>query len=137
MYPLNQRQLFTDTGTNRLILTKVSRDELTLAWDRFPRVTYRRLESAAAQSADWEAIAGDYRSGEAGARYRVFVNNGQLWIAGAAAWNISMEPAGADRFVAGSWSLRFIHDNGGRVLGMQLHAPRIWNLWFDKTPDTD
>ena len=76
-------------------------------------------------------------SGDAEARYRVFLNEGQLWIAGAAAWNIPMEAAGTDRFVAGAWSLRFVHDGGGRVLGMQLHGPRIWNLWFDKTPDTD
>lgn len=137
LYPLNQRQLFADTGTNRLILTKVSRDELTLAWDRFPRVTYRRLEGAPIQSADFDLLTGNYRSGDADARYRVFWNEGQLWIAGAAAWNIPMEAAGTDRFVAGAWSLRFVHDGGGRVLGMQLHAPRIWSLWFDKTPDTD
>jgi CubicO group peptidase (beta-lactamase class C family) len=135
--PLNQRQLFADTGINRLILTKVSRDELTLAWDRFPRVTYHRLEGAMLQSGESAPLAGDYRSGEVDARYRVFLDGGQLWIAGAAAWNIPMEPAGTDRFVAGSWSLRFVHDSGGRVLGMQLHSPRLWNLWFDKTPDTD
>ena len=135
LFPLNQRQLFTDTGTNRLILTKVSRDELTVAWDRFPRVTYRRLESGPIQTGDFDLLTGNYRSGEAEARYRVFLDNGQLWIAGAAAWNIPMEPVGADRFVAGTWSLHFVHDKSGRVLGMQLHSPRIWNLWFDKTPD--
>jgi CubicO group peptidase (beta-lactamase class C family) len=136
LYPLNQRQLFADTGTNRLVLTKVSRDELTVAWDRFPRVTYHRLEGAPVQTGDFDLLTGSYRSGEADARYRVFLDNGQLWIAGAAAWNIPMEPAGADKFVAGTWSLHFIHDSSGRVLGMQLHGPRIWNLWFDKTPDT-
>jgi CubicO group peptidase (beta-lactamase class C family) len=136
LFPLNQRQLFADTGTNRLVLTKLSRDELTVTWDRFPHVIYRRLEGATVQSGDFDPLTGNYRSGEAEARYRVFLNNGQLWIAGAAAWNIPMEPAGADRFVAGNWSLHFIHDGSGRVLGMQLHGPRIWNLWFDKTPDT-
>ena len=137
LFPLNQRQLFTDTGINRLIVTKVSRDELTVAWDRFPRVTYRRLDGAALQSGEFAPLLGDYRSGEVDTRYRVFVDSGQMWIAGAAAWNIPMEPAGTDRFIAGSWSLHFIHDSGGRVLGMQLHSPRLWNLWFDKTPDTD
>jgi CubicO group peptidase (beta-lactamase class C family) len=137
LFPLNQRQLFADTGTNRLVLTKVSRDELNVAWDRFPHVTYRRMESAPIQAGDFDLLTGTYRSGEADARYRVFLDSGQLWIAGAAAWNIAMEPAGADKFVAGSWSLHFVHDNGGRVLGMQLHGPRIWNLWFDKTPDTN
>jgi len=136
LLPLNQRQLLADTGTNRLVLTKISRDELTVAWDRFPHVTYRRLESTPIQSGDFDLLAGNYRSGEAEARYRVFLDDGQLWIAGAAAWNIPMEPAGTDRFVAGTWSLHFVHDKGGRVLGMQLHSPRIWNLWFDKTPET-
>jgi hypothetical protein len=89
------------------------------------------------QSGEFAPLVGDYRSGEVDARYRVFLDGGQLWISGAAAWNIPMEPAGADRFIAGSWSLHFIHDRGGRVLGMQLHSPRLWNLWLDKTPDTD
>ena len=48
LYPLNQRQLFTDTGTNRLVLTKFSRDAIALAWDRFPRTVYHRLEGATA-----------------------------------------------------------------------------------------
>jgi hypothetical protein len=38
--------------------------------------------------------------------------------------------------VAGIWALHFVHDSSGRILVMQLHGPRIWNLWFDKTPDT-
>lgn len=136
LYPLNQRQLFTDTGINRLVMTRISPDELTVAWDRFPRVTYHRLDGAMLQNGDFISLAGDYRSGEVDARYRVLVDGGQVWIAGAGAWNIPMEPAGADRFIAGSWSLHFIRDNG-RVTGMQLHSPRLWNLWFDRTPDTD
>ncbi len=137
LYPLNQRQLFADTGTNRLSLTKVSRDELTLAWDRFPHVVYHRLEGAGMGSVDPAPYLGDYRSGEADARYRVFLQDGHMWIAGAAAWNVAVEPVAADRFLAGPWTLHFVRDSNGRVQGMQLHAPRLWNLWFDKTPDTE
>jgi CubicO group peptidase (beta-lactamase class C family) len=137
LYPLNQRQLFTDTGTNRLVLTKYSRDELAIAWDRFPRTVYHRLEGASADPVDPIPYIGDYRSGDADARYRVYLNDGRLWIAGAAAWNVAVNPVGADRFLAGPWSLHFVRDPGGRVLGMQLHGPRLWNLWFDRTVDTE
>jgi CubicO group peptidase (beta-lactamase class C family) len=137
LYPLNQRQLFTDTGTNRLVLTKYSRDEMALAWDRFPRTVYHRLEGASADPVDPAPYMGDYRSGDADARYRVYWNEGRLWIAGPAALNLAVNPVGADRFLAGPWSLRFVRDSGGRVLGMQLHGPRLWNLWFDRTVDTE
>jgi CubicO group peptidase (beta-lactamase class C family) len=137
LYPLNQRQLFADTGTNRLVLTKYSRDAMALAWDRFPRTVYRRLEGASADPVDLSLYIGDYHSGDAGARYRVFLNDGRLWIAGAAAWNVAVNPVGADRFLAGMWSLHFIRGSGGRILGMRLHGPRLWNLWFDKTVDTE
>ncbi len=137
LYPLNQRQLFTDTGTNRLVLTKFSHDAFSLAWDRFPRTVYRRLEGASTDPVDPTPYTGDYRSGDADARYRVYINEGRLWIAGAAAWQVAVNPVGADRFLAGPWSLHFIRDAGGRVLGMQLHGPRLWNLWFDKTVDAE
>lgn len=137
LYALNQRQLFTDTGTNRLVLTKYSRDALAIAWDRFPRTVYRRLESASMAPVDPTPYIGDYRSKDADARYRVFLEDGRLWIAGAAAWNVAVNPVGADRFLAGEWTLHFMRDPGGRVLGMQLHGPRLWNLWFDKTVDTE
>jgi CubicO group peptidase (beta-lactamase class C family) len=137
LYPLNQRQLFTDTGTNRLVLTKYSRDAMALAWDRFPRTVYRRLEGASADPVDPSPYIGDYHSGDAGARYRIFLTEGRLWIAGAAAWNVAVNPVGADRFLAGTWSLHFIRDSSSRILGMRLHGPRLWNLWFDKTVDTE
>ena len=136
LYPLNQRQLFVDTGTNRLVLTKFSRGAIALAWDRFPRTVYRRLEGASPDPADPTPYIGDYVSGDAAARYKVFLDSGRLWIAGAAAWNIAVNPVGADRFLAGQWTLHFTRDAGGRVLGMQLHGPRLWNLWFDKSVDT-
>ena len=137
LYPLNQRQLFTDTGTNRLVLTKFSHDAISLTWDRFPRTVYRRLEGASADPVDPTPYTGDYRSHDADARYRIYINDGRLWIAGAAAWQVAVNPVGADRFLAGPWSLHFIRDAGGRVLGMQLHGPRLWNLWFDKTVDAE
>ena len=137
LYPLNQRQLFTDTGTNRLVLTKFSANEMALAWDRFPRTVYHRLEGASTDPVDPTPFTGDYRSADADARYRVYLNDGRLWIAGAAAWNVAVNPVGADRFLAGPWSLHFIRVAGGRVLGMQLHGPRLWNLWFDNTVDTE
>lgn len=136
LYPLNQRQLFADTGTNRLVLTKFSRDAFSIAWDRFPRTVYRRLEGASAEPVDPTPYTGDYVSSDAGARYKVFLDSGHLWIAGAAAWNVAVNPVGADRFLAGPWTLHFTRDSSGRVLGMQLHGPRLWNLWFDKTVDT-
>ena len=136
LYPLNQRQLFADTGTNRLTLTKFSRDAIALAWDRFPRTAYRRLEIADSESFDPALYAGDYVSNDAGARYKIFLDSGRLWIAGAAAWNVAVNPVGADRFLAGEWTLHFTRDDGGRVLGMQLHGPRLWNLLFEKTVDT-
>ena len=64
------------------------------------------------------------------------VNVATRQIAGAAAWNVAVNPVGADRFLAGEWTLHFTRDSGGRVLGMQLHGPRLWNLSFDKTVDT-
>lgn len=136
LYPRSQRQLFTDTGTNRLVLTKLSRDEITLAWDRFPASVYHRLEGASADPVDPTPYTGDYASADADARYRIYIESGRLWIAGAAAWNVAVNPVGADRFLAGPWTLRFQRDPGGRVRGMELHAPRLWNLWFDKTVDT-
>ena len=63
---------------------------------------------------------GDYRSGDADARYRVFLDRRPPWIAGAAAWNVAVDPVGADRFLAGPWTLHFMRDASGRVLGMQL-----------------
>jgi CubicO group peptidase (beta-lactamase class C family) len=137
LYPLNQRQLFADTGTNRLVLTKFPQSGMSLAWDRFPRTIYHRLEGASADPVDPTPYIGDYRSSEASARYRVFLDGGRLWIAGAAAWNIAVNPVGADRFLAGTWTLEFTRDAGGRILGMRLHGPRLWNLWFDKTVDTE
>lgn len=136
LYPLNQRQLFADTGINRLVLTKFSRDAIALAWDRFPRTVYRRLEGASPDAVDPAPYTGDYVSGDADARYRIFLEAGRLWIAGAAASNVAVNPVGADRFLAGQWTLHFKRDAGGRVLGLQLHGPRLWNLWFDKTVDT-
>ena len=136
LYPLNQKQLFADTGTNRLVLTKISRDSLTLAWDRFPAITYRRLDGASADPVDPAPYTGDYTSSDADARYRIFFDSGRLWISGAAAWNVAVNPVGADRFLAGPWTLHFLREPGGRVRGMQLHGPRLWNLWFDKTVDT-
>ena len=110
---------------------------MTVAWDRFPRAVYRRLDVGGTAAVDPAPYLGDYRSGEADARYRVFMADGHMWIAGAAAWNVAVEPVGADRFLAGAWTLHFMRDANGRVQGMQLHTPRLWNLWFDKTPDTE
>lgn len=135
LYPFNQHQLFTDTGTNRLMLTKVSKDEIVVSWDRFPKTIYRRLEAALPTSEEATLFTGDYTNGEAGARYRIVLDSGRLWIAGAAAWNVLLEPVGGDRFLAGSWSLRFQRTADGRVTGLQLHCARLWNLEFVKTPD--
>src|SRR6185437_12287710 len=60
LYPFNQRQLFADTGTNRLMLTKISHDEVTLSWDRFPRTTFHRLEAPLPTSEDALLYLGDY-----------------------------------------------------------------------------
>ena len=135
LYPFNQRQLFADTGTNRLMLTKTSRDEISLAWDRFPRTVYHRLEAPLPTAEDAPLYTGDFTNGEAGARYRIVLDSGRLWIAGAAAWNVLLEPVGGDRFLAGTWSLHFLRTGDGRVTGLQLHCPRLWNLEFTKSPD--
>ncbi len=42
---------------------------------------------------------------------------------------IALDAAGPDRF-AGPWSLHFQYDAEGRVKGVELHRPRLWNLWF-------
>jgi hypothetical protein len=135
LYPFNQRQLFADTGTNRLLLTKISHDEVALSWDRFPRTVFHRLEAPLPKSDDALLYLGDYTNSEASARYKIVLDSGRLWITGAAAWNVLLEPVGGDRFLAGEWSLHFQRSADGRVSGLQLHCPRLWNLEFVKSPD--
>jgi len=137
LVPLNHHQMFADTGGFRLILTALSHDRVKLAWDGWPPIVYDRLNPVMPGNEELAALAGEYRSADADARFRVFLSEqGRVTISTGAGWRIRLEAVGSDRFVFGPWSLRFNRAAGGRVEGLELHRARLWNLWFQRTAES-
>jgi hypothetical protein len=65
-------------------------------------------------------------------RYRVAVEDGRLWLTTGSGWRTALDAVGADRFLLGPWTLRFVRDADGTVGGLELHRARLWNLRFEK-----
>jgi CubicO group peptidase (beta-lactamase class C family) len=130
--PLNRRQLFDANGNSGLVLTKISSDRFTLSWDGGLAIPYHRLDANPPRRAELGALEGDYRSGDAGVRYRVAVEDGRLWLTTGSGWRTALDAVGADRFLLGPWTLRFVRDADGTVGGLELHRARLWNLRFEK-----
>jgi len=131
LYPLNRRQLFADDAGSRLVLTLLAPDRVELQWDEGRPEIYHRLDGESPRPSDLPAYAGDYRSADAGARWRLVVEKGKLLITTAAGWRIPIEPAGPDRFMVGPWSLHFIRQNG-QASRIELHRARLWQLVFER-----
>jgi CubicO group peptidase (beta-lactamase class C family) len=132
LFPLNRRQLASDAGGFRLLLTKLSTDRIELRWEDDWPVVYARLPAAQPKRADLPAYAGDYRSADASTEWRIVFEKDALLITTKGGWRIPIEAAGPDRFLVGPWSLRFVRASGGKVRGVELHRARLWNLWFDR-----
>ena len=131
LYPLNRRQLFADDAGSRLVLTMLAPDRVQLQWDEGRPEIYHRLDGEAPHPSDLATYAGDYRSADAEARWRLVVEKGKLLITTAAGWRIPIEAAGPDRFMVGPWSLRFLRQNG-TATRIELHRARLWRLVFDR-----
>jgi hypothetical protein len=131
LYPLNRRQLYADEGGFRLTLTMLSPTQFTLQWDDSLPVGYQRLNADSPRPAQLAALAGTYRSADAGTTWNIIFDRGALLITTAAGWRIPLDPAAADRFVAGPWSLHFMTG------GVELHRARLWNLFFGKVEEKE
>jgi CubicO group peptidase (beta-lactamase class C family) len=132
LYPLNRRQLFADDAGSRLVLTRLAPGRIRLAWDDARPEIYHRVEGESPRQSELGVYAGDYHSADAGARWRVVVEQGKLVITTAAGWRIPLEAAGPDRFMVGPWSLSLVRRAGGGVERLELHRARMWRLVFER-----
>ena len=74
-------------------------------------------------------LVGDYRSAELETTWRLAVDGDRLMVTGGGARR-ALVSQGADRFTAGSQTLRFQRDQSGRITGFLLDAGRVRNLRF-------
>lgn len=124
------RLVFDDGGGFRLLLTRLDRDRFQLQWEGGRPVVYRRLPAGPpGRLADF---AGDYRSQDAGAEFRMVPDGGILLLTTAAGWKIPLDGMAPDRFAVGPWSLDFVRDPAGHVTTLELHRARLWNLRFER-----
>ena len=93
---------------------------------------YTRLQGALPKRDQLPAYAGAYFSPDADVRWRILSEDGRLLLTTAEGWRIPLDAAGADRFIVGPWTLRFVRSETGAVRGLEVHRERLWNLWFGR-----
>lgn len=76
-------------------------------------------------------LVGEYRSEELETTWRLSLDGDRLMITGGGARR-ALASQGADRFTAGSQSLRFQRDSAGHITGFLLDAGRVRNLRFGR-----
>jgi len=132
LQPLNRRQLFTEEGSQRLLLTELTPDRIELAWEGAPPVVYNRLAFKLPRKPDFSAYEGEYYSPDADARYRLIAQGGELVVTTGDGWRLPVVTVGSDRFLLGPWAMRFLRDPEGAVEALELHRARLWSLRFEK-----
>ena len=80
--------------------------------------------------------AGDYRSSEIEASYRVRLEDGKLTLERAKFPPATMQPVFRDLYRTSAERIRFVRDGQGRVSGLSLSTPRVYHLRFSKEPES-
>jgi len=131
--PLNHTQLFADDAGFRVTLTRLAPDRIQLEWEGQRAEIYSRLKAELPHRNELAAYNGIYFSRDADTRWSFFVDDGRLILSNDQGWKLPLDAAGADRFIIGPWTLRFVRSPQGAVRGLELHRERLWNLSFEKT----
>jgi hypothetical protein len=76
--------------------------------------------------------AGEYRSEELQATYRVVLRDGSLLMERRGAAATRLVATAADAFRAGTLELRFLRDAANSIVGFTVQAGRVQNLRFDR-----
>lgn len=93
-------------------------------------VPFERVAEAFPTPEQLAEYAGEYTSEEAEVTYRVVVEDGKLVVRGRPAASYPLTPLYADGFDADGLLVRFRRDAEGRVSGLSLGMPRMWDLRF-------
>jgi hypothetical protein len=89
---------------------------------------YDKVEPAHPETAQLQAMTGDYSSDEADVTYRVALENGKLVMHRRPDAAIPLTPTYRDGFNSSLGSVRFIRNAEGRVIEMSIGAVRVWDL---------
>lgn len=93
-------------------------------------VQFERVAEAAPTPAQLAEYVGEYASDEAEVSYRVVLEDGKLVVRGRPAAVHPLTPLYADGFDSDGLLVRFRRDAAGRVNGLSLGMPRMWDLRF-------
>jgi CubicO group peptidase (beta-lactamase class C family) len=93
-------------------------------------VPLERVAEAAPTPAQLAEYVGEYTSDEAEVSYRVVLEDGKLVVRGRPVAAYPLKPLYADGFDAVGLLVRFRRDADGRVNGLSLGMPRMWDLRF-------
>ena len=95
---------------------------------------YEKVEPAHPDTAQLQAMTGDYSSDEAEVMYRVALEDGKLVMHRRPDAVIPLTPTYRDGFNSSLGSVRFIRNAEGRVVEMSIGAVRVWDLRLKRVP---
>lgn len=95
---------------------------------------YDAYEPVLLDPSELREFAGDYRSTEIDARYRVTLFEGRLVVRAMDHTEAILQPIVSDVFSVPAFglTLRFKRDKKGALVGFELDAGRVRNLWFER-----
>jgi CubicO group peptidase (beta-lactamase class C family) len=94
--------------------------------------TYERAAEFKPTPAELAEYAGEYRSDEIEAVYRMVIRDGKLFLERLKSAPAQLVPAVKDVFTGSQTSIRFARDRRGRVTGFILNRSRVLNFRFRK-----
>jgi len=93
---------------------------------------FQRVKAAKPDINALQAFAGSYTSEEIPIPYRIYLEDGQLWVARTRNRPAPMVPLVEDRFQWDEGTLRFTRNKQGALAGFVLDAGRVTGLRFSK-----
>jgi YD repeat-containing protein len=94
--------------------------------------TWMKVEPVTPSAQALKEYEGRFTSPELEVTYRVYEQEGKLWLRLHGEPPEELRPADRDRFESDGNVVRFTRDGAGRVDGFTVYAGRVWHLRFDR-----
>jgi len=99
--------------------------------DRWPEI-YRLIKPVSPTIHQLKEYVGEYFSDELNATYKLVLDGDKLYFKHKNAPRKPLSPTLRDEFVVGGFSIQFIRDDKGKVIGFTLNSRRARHLYFNK-----